>query len=130
MTLCKKLSILVIAALATACAPVGIHLKPMENLQMTVLGGTAVSNSWVLRPGHDAHRQLVAWLDANQYGWSTYLVTTPGAGLLADADSGFRLQFVDDTVLLCVRQQGCQYKKIPPEDYAFLLRSQPPGAAN
>lgn len=87
---------------------------------MTVIGDKQQADAWALQAAAPEHRQLAAWLQANQYGWSPYLATTIGSGLVVDA-GGWRLQFVGHTVLACPRQRSCQHKQISPEHYAFLL---------
>jgi hypothetical protein len=101
-----------------------VQFQPTEILRVTLLAGTGQPTSWQLQPSNAAHAKLTAWLAASQTGWSNYLATTPGNGLLIDGQAG-RLQFVGGSALACPKTSGCLRKSVQPGEYEYLLLSQP-----
>ncbi|MES2300408.1 MAG: hypothetical protein V4582_25460 [Pseudomonadota bacterium] len=91
---------------------------------MTILAHDQKPKVWILRSKEPAHALLGKWIEENEYGWSSYLATTQAKGLLVDS-AAWRLQFVDDSVLACPRKKGCWIRKIRPEEYEYLLQTQP-----
>ena len=94
-----------------------------EPVQVTVLSGNANPQRWVLQPSSAKHAQLLRWLGENQSGWSPYVATEPGFGLLVEA-GGARLHFVGSSVLACRPAMSCLAKRVKRNGYAFLLHQQ------
>jgi len=100
-----------------------VHLGA-EVLELAYLTGDGHPIEWKLGPEYAEHQRLSKWIDSNQDGWSSYVATTPGTGLLVDAKE-WRLQFLEDSVLVCPRKKGCWIKPIKRHEYEYLLQTGP-----
>ncbi len=124
MSITIRILLLLLAGLSSGCTPGGkIMLRSSDELQITLLSGNQNPRTWVLGHENPARARLAKWIDKNEYGWSSYVATTPGNGLLVDS-SEWRLQFVEDWVLACPKKKGCWHKKVRPEEYEYLLQSE------
>ncbi|MBV9007860.1 MAG: hypothetical protein JO354_01670 [Verrucomicrobia bacterium] len=71
-----------------------------------------------LTSGSPEYRQLQAWFEQNQNGWSQGYPTRPTGGVFVNAGD-LHLQFVGKKVLL-FSSKGAFEKKVSERDYAFL----------
>jgi hypothetical protein len=119
--------LLVLATLGSACTQVApVKIQANEILALTLLSGNGQPEIWSLSPSAKEHQEFRNWLTANQTGWSPYLDTTPGTGLLVDFQDG-RVQLLVGSVLACSKGKACVYKSVPPNTFKYLLQSK--GAA-
>jgi hypothetical protein len=102
-----------------AGAAADYSFPPNAPLELVVVTGDGNPRTVVLAPQDKRNVRLRAWLARNQTGWSTYLATPPGKGILVSGGE-LRLHFVGASVLACPLRKGCVYKKIREDEYAFL----------
>lgn len=109
--------------LAPAAAQ-AVQFAPTEVLQVGVVSGDGKPLSWQLLPASTAHTTLLTWLAGNQAGWTNYVATLPGKGLIVAGNAG-RIQFLGRSAFVCPSGTGCLHKTVQPSDYEYLLQSRP-----
>jgi hypothetical protein len=98
-----------------------LALPPNAPVKVVELSGSGQPKEWLLQPSSNAYQQLQRWIAQNQNGWSKYLITTPGTGILVSVGD-IRLQFVGTLVLACPTRAPCFSKTIRESEYAFLVQ--------
>jgi hypothetical protein len=78
------------------------------------------NTTYTLTPGSEEYHQLELWIKHNQSGWSPYLATTPGRGILVTSRDLW-LQFIDSSAIAHIAE-GTFTKPVVPSDYAYLRR--------
>jgi hypothetical protein len=86
-------------------------------VQVSFLGE---NTTYTLTPRSEEYHQLDLWIKRNQSGWSLYVATTPGRGILVTG-RGLWLQFIDSSAIARI-PEGTFTKSVVPSDYAFLRR--------
>jgi hypothetical protein len=92
---------------------------PDAPVEVVVLTGDGNPQSFSIAANDERNLKLRAWLAANQIGWSPYLATAPGQGILVSGGE-LRLQFVGRSVLACRKKQACVHRRIKEAEYAFI----------
>lgn len=119
--------VLFAAVMAQCFAPAAaqtVQFATAEVLRVSVVSGDGQPRSWQLEPASSAHAKLIAWLSGNQSGWTRYVATLPGKGVLVDGISG-RVQFSGRSAFVCPGGSECLHKTVQPSDYEYLLQSRP-----
>jgi hypothetical protein len=111
--------VFVVQSFAISVLASDFALPPGVGLEVTRLTGDGAPRTWQFASGSAQYARLQAWLLQNQCGWSSYLATTPGRGLLVDAGD-LRLQVLKSKILYCPRTHGCRQHNINGSEFEFL----------
>jgi hypothetical protein len=78
------------------------------------------NTTYTLTPSSEEYHRLELWIKHNQSGWSPYVATTPGGGILLTGRDLW-LQFIGSSAIAHI-PEGTFTKSVVPSDYAFLRR--------
>ena len=116
----QRLQLVIASALValSACGrTVPLELPNATAVQVSFLGE---DRSYTLTPSSEEYHQLGLWIEHNQYGWSPYLATTPGRGILVTGGTLW-LQFIGSSAITHTGE-GTFTKSVGSSEYAFLRR--------